>query len=266
MLTLLGHELYFEWHHVKSEYTGFFKSLFNRFLKSKKLLGSIAITQALQSKLVEKGIGHARIQVLPDAAAPPTTSDAKFDTAVFKVGYLGHLYPGKGMEIIQHLPGALNEVEFHIVGGRKEDVDKWKSKLSFNNLFFHGHVAPGEISSYLNSFDCCLLPNQNEVKTYAGRGMDIGAFTSPLKLFDYLSHGKAIVSSDLTVLREVLHEEMAIFCHPSRPEEWVEAIKQLIADPRKKERLGKTNRQAYIDQYSWYQRAEKLISWIKSKR
>ena len=50
-----------------------------------------------------------------------------------------------------------------------------------------------------------LMPYLKKV-TSGGDIGDISKFTSPLKLFDYLSAGKVILSSQLPVLREVLNE------------------------------------------------------------
>ena len=48
--------------------------------------------------------------------------------------------------------------------------------------------------------------------TVAGNVGDITKFTSPLKLFDYLSVGKIIMCSDFDVLKEAINEKRnAIF-------------------------------------------------------
>jgi len=53
-----------------------------------------------------------------------------------RVGYIGHLYSGKGMEIISKLIKHCEWADFHIVGGTEKDLSFWKSKLSrFNNVF-----------------------------------------------------------------------------------------------------------------------------------
>ena len=40
--------------------------------------------------------------------------------------------------------------------------------------------------------------------------MNISDFTSPLKLFEYMSHRKPIIASDLPVIREVLNKKNSI--------------------------------------------------------
>ena len=56
--------------------------------------------------------------------------------------------------------------------------------------FFYGFVPHKKISSYINSMDICLLPNQKLILDGVG---DISSFTSPLKLFEYMSHKKLLL-------------------------------------------------------------------------
>jgi glycosyltransferase involved in cell wall biosynthesis len=53
-------------------------------------------------------------------------------------------------------------------------------------------------------------------KVAGNSGGDIAQVTSPMKLFEYLACGRAILTSDLPVLREVLSENNAAFYPPER--------------------------------------------------
>ena len=64
------------------------------------------------------------------------------------------------------------------------------------------------MSEYINSLDICLLPNQ--INLFLKGVGNISSYTSPIKLFDYMSHKKAIIASDISVLREVLNEKNSI--------------------------------------------------------
>ena len=66
-------------------------------------------------------------------------------------------------------------------------------------------------SDRLAKMDILLMPYVSSI-TAAGDVSDITKYTSPLKLFDYLSVGKVIICSDFKVLREILKEKQnAIF-------------------------------------------------------
>ena len=50
---------------------------------------------------------------------------------------------------------------------------------------------------------------------------------SPLKIFEYMSYKKAIIASDLVVLREVLSPKNAILVEPENIKDWINAINKL---------------------------------------
>ena len=83
-------------------------------------------------------------------------------------------------------------------------------------------------------------------------------FTSPLKLFEYLAAGRAIVASDLPSIREILHNEAdALLVPPGDASALAGAIRRLLDDPALAARLARAAFEA-APQYSWDRRAEKL--------
>jgi glycosyltransferase involved in cell wall biosynthesis len=181
-------------------------------------------------------------------------------TDKLNVGYTGHLYSGKGMEIINDLVTECQFAHFHIVGGKESDVKYWSEKLvDYQNITFYGFKMHSEIPSYLKDFDIVLLPNQKEVKS--NRNMDIGKWTSPLKLFEYMAAGKAIVASDIPVLNEILINGVNSYtCSPSNANEWIEKLEELGNNANKREIIGQGALNDFILNYSWEKRAQKLIS------
>lgn len=82
---------------------------------------------------------------------------------------------------------------------------------------------------------------------------------SPMKMFDYLACGRAILSSDLPVLHEVLNENNAVFAPPENVQAWSAALRSLQADTQRRSALG---RQARMDaeRFSWRERARKALA------
>ena len=77
--------------------------------------------------------------------------------------------------------------------------------------------------------------------------------------------GRAILTSDLPVLHEVLNEENAVFCPPDDLAAWVAAVQSLASDSPRRERLAAQALQD-VRQYSWRNRMEKILEpWKISK-
>ena len=121
-------------------------------------------------------------------------------------------------------------------------------------VHLRGHVPYDKVPEVLSQATVALLPLPDEPVARL--------FTSPLKLFDYMAAGTAIVASDLPALREVLrHEENALLAAPGDPESFAAAVRRLIGDPTLAQRLGGQAR-ADVNGYSWDARAEALLDFL----
>ena len=250
--------------------------LFGRLVRSKYFLKLVSITQSLAEVYIRRYPElQDRVIIAPDGAEicsqgviENAQSPLKGLSTKLKVGYVGHLYKGKGLEVVEAIAGSLPDVEFHIVGGRPEDVSFWEDRLKEDNVYFYGFVPREKLSHYYAELDVCILPNQETVwaagaATVKNR-LDIGSFTSPLKMFEYMAYGKAIVASDLPVLREVLHDGIAVLVDPSRAEEWEDAIR-FFANAAERDRFGLAAREEFLMHYTWDIRSKKLLQSIAEK-
>ena len=73
-----------------------------------------------------------------------------------------------------------------------------------------------------------------------------------------MAAGRAILSSDLPVLHEVLDATRAVFCPPQDASAWVQAFRQVAQDGELRARLG-TAARAAVQGYSWQKRAQKSL-------
>jgi glycosyltransferase involved in cell wall biosynthesis len=177
----------------------------------------------------------------------------------FQVGYVGHLYPGKGMEIISLLAHRLPQMDFHVVGGMDEDLDRWQQPGTAPNLFFHGFVPHANLPWYFDKFDVLLAPYQKKVMG-VGRKKDNAPWMSPLKLFEYMASGKAIVCSDLPVLREILsHRQDALLIPPEDIEAWARALCTLQDDSDLREMLAISAKEKFLARHTWEKRAGMVL-------
>ena len=79
-----------------------------------------------------------------------------------------------------------------------------------------------------------------------------------MKMFEYMAAGRAILTSDLPVLREVLDDTKAVFTPLEQAEAWELALGGLLTNPEKRLALGR-NAQSAVEQYSWVKRAERVL-------
>ena len=162
------------------------------------------------------------------------------------------------------LAARLPEVNFLLMGGEPEEVDKIQERVAergLENLILTGFIPNAELPKYQAACDVLLMPYQHKVA--ASSGGDIARYLSPMKLFEYLACGRAILSSDLPVLREVLSLENAVLLPPDDPDRWVEAILQMQMDAERRLVLGARARQD-SKQYSWEARAERLLAGLST--
>jgi glycosyltransferase involved in cell wall biosynthesis len=266
--TLLGYKTILEAHDpFWKEFGKLRNDLLDRILKSKALRGVVVISEELRKVFIKRSVRAVNTIVAPDGADLPRTKEIinlGGRAGHLQVGYTGHLYKGKGMEIIEQLAPLLDDVDFHVVGGLDRDISFWKDRIRCSNVYFHGFVKPRLISNYINAFDVCLLPIQSTVFTYSQnpggstKVRNIANFTSPLKLFEYMAHGKAIVASDLPVLREVLNEDIAMLVKPEDITGWMKAIDALRNKQLRTEISAKAFKY-FTEKYSWEQRARSLL-------
>lgn len=192
----------------------------------------------------------------------PSSAEARATLSLserFTIGYTGHLYPGRGTELILALAERLPEVAFLLVGGNPKGVTSFRAEAenkALENIRLTGFVPNAELPRYQAACDILLMPYQQRVA--ASSGGDIARYLSPMKVFEYLACGRPIISSDLPVLKEVLNTANALLLPPAEVDSWVEAIQDLRTNQSLRESLSQ---QARVDaaMYTWEARAEKIF-------
>jgi glycosyltransferase involved in cell wall biosynthesis len=198
-----------------------------------------------------------------EAPLPPPPGSWPGRPEAPQLGYVGHLYPGKGMEMVEALSTALPECDFHVVGGTEQDLAIWRARCAGRaNLHLHGHVPHALVPACLARFDLLLAPPAPSVASAAGR--EIGRWMSPLKVFEYMAAGKPILASDIPALREILCDrETALLLPPGEPQAWAAAARGLLGDPAGAAALGARARAAFLETYTWDARATRILARLQ---
>jgi glycosyltransferase involved in cell wall biosynthesis len=180
--------------------------------------------------------------------------------------YVGHLYPGKGVEIVTAMASRMPQADFHVVGGTEEDLALWQEAAGqMANLHFHGHVPSALTGAYHRRADVLLAPCQEQICVggWQTRHRDIGGYTSPLKVFEYMASRKPMICSDLPVIREVLSDgENALLVPPADVDAWVQAAMWLFSHPAEAEWLAANAYEMLRAQFTWDSRAARVLAGI----
>jgi glycosyltransferase involved in cell wall biosynthesis len=266
---LLGKPYIIELHGMPTGKFG--PNIFKDILFSNHKKRFLCITNALK-EMYEKAykfkFKEAEIQIAPNGVVLepylnlPETSEIKKNLGIknqFTAVYTGHLYQGRGMDLLIELAKNLPEIQYIWVGGREEDVNQWREYIKKNqikNITLVGFVGNEYIPTYQSAGDVLLMPYEMSIAgSSGGNSVD---FCSPMKMFEYMAAGRPIISSDLPILHEVLNEKNAIFCSYNDVNQWIDAINLIKNDPDYGIRLGNQARED-VEKYSWIKRAKKSL-------
>jgi glycosyltransferase involved in cell wall biosynthesis len=162
------------------------------------------------------------------------------------------------MDMAERLP----EINFLLVGGEPGDTVDLRDQVKshgLENVFIIGFVPNADLPWFQAACEVLLMPYQPRVE--ASSGGDIARFLSPMKMFEYLACGRAILSSDLPVLQEVLSPTNAVLLPPGEIEYWVKALVELCEHPQQRIALASQARRD-AEQFSWEARVMRIMDGL----
>ncbi|HZW02588.1 MAG TPA: glycosyltransferase [Anaerolineaceae bacterium] len=210
-------------------------------------------------QVAPNGADLERYQELPDPAAARRLLDLPDRlTAV----YTGHFYAGRGVDILLGLAEAFPHIQVLLVGGKPDAVATVRQQAAgrgLQNVCLTGFVDNHRLPLYQAAGDVLLMPYDRSIAgSSGGNSADI---CSPMKMFEYMAAGRAILSSDLPVIREVLNAANAAFATPEDLPSWITAFDRLVADRDLRQRLG-AQAQADVQPYTWRKRASRALNGL----
>ncbi|MGE0550280.1 MAG: glycosyltransferase family 4 protein [Kofleriaceae bacterium] len=265
----IGMPVVFEAHEIPR--SRFLQRLVRRIVRSPNSLGTVAISHALREDLVRAQLHHPQrpIVVAHDACDPPLDRPVRFrrgvDSAV--VGYVGSLYPGRGVETIIAVASVMPGYEFRIVGGSQEDLHRWKRCGLPDNVELVGFVPPSQLAEIYSGFDIVLMPYASRGVTGPSGGSDTSKWASPMKMFEYMASGVPIITSDLPVLQEVLRDGYnALIVPAGSVEHWQAAIERLAREPTLRDHLANNALADLMRAHTWDARARSVLEALDLER
>ncbi|HWR57859.1 MAG TPA: glycosyltransferase family 4 protein [Thermodesulfovibrionales bacterium] len=266
----------FELHDSPTHTPNYFR-LFKDMASLSQRCGLVVVTHALASHLRTLITSDVPIVVAPDGVDSAWLDDNEdiIDTRA-KVGlnnekrriavYTGHLYEGRGIELIIEIAPKLPDHLFLIVGGADSDLSRYTRVAGqVPNVKFLGFKPPRDVRLYQQAADVLLMPYEDIVRVIGNRG-NSATFASPIKMFEYLAAGRPILASTLPILGEVLrHGENALLIPYRDPSGWVQSLNLLRSNLELADSIGKKAREDAA-MYTWENRVRNILSLVSNFR
>lgn len=238
-------------------------------------LGTVSISECLKQLYVDMGFEADKIVVAHDAVDlerfEPLLSQSEaraqlravgldIPDSARVVGYSGHFYTGRGIPELLECAAKQPDWTFLFVGGNARDLQIYGERArerNLNNVRFVGFVPNAQLPPYIFASDVVAMPYTSSTGS--------AQFMSPMKMFEYLAAGRAVVATDWPPVREVLrHEENALLIPPDCADNLEQALGRVLNDDGLRVKLEGAAREE-AEHYTWAGRASELVTWIEEK-
>ncbi|MBN8892549.1 MAG: glycosyl transferase family 1 [Rhodospirillales bacterium 70-18] len=223
----------------------------------------LPVTGVLRDIIAAAGVPRERIEVVPNGIVLERFPEpaARPAPEVVVLGFVGFVRSWHGMDAVLRAIAAQTgpqAVGLTVIGDgpARPELEALAAELGIAaRVRFTGLVDHAEVPGHVAGFDIALQP---KVVPYA----------SPLKIFDYMAAGRAIVAPDQPNIRELLeHERTALLFDPDEDGAMWRAIQRLIDDPALRLRLGAAARAELVARdYTWAGNARRIADWAAGAR
>ena len=176
--------------------------------------------------------------------------------------YSGNIYEGRGIELLIDASLRLPDAKFLIVGGRDEDVLRYRQLAAQKNASgfkLTSYVSHDLVPLYLAAADVLVMPYTSAMTI---RGGTVATdFTSPIKLFEYMASGRPIVATSLPSVNELLRDgENAVVVPPDSADALYEGLSRVLKDSALAGRIA-SGALADACGYTWEERVKKVLGF-----
>lgn len=232
----------------------------------------LAVSASLRDHAVSLGAAPERVRVIPNGVNAelfhPDTPDPEIirrwelgDGPV--LGFVGGLRPWHGVEV---LPALVERLLHRRPGSRlvvlgdgplRADLERDARERGVErSIVFTGALPHEEVAPLIRTFDIALAPYPRPRHDF---------YFSPLKLFEYMACGVAVVAANLGQIPEVVRDgETGVLYPPGEPGALAVACERLLSDPELRHTLGRAAAKEILGNYTWDHNAERVISLAKS--
>lgn len=170
------------------------------------------------------------------------------------VCFVGGFAIWQGLEdLVNSAPVVLKKVPntiFIIIGSGllNENLNAQVKKLKISEkVVFTGRIQHNKIPLYINSSDICVVLKKKFPIGY-----------SPLKLYEYMACGKAVIGTNIAGLDVIEKNNAGITVNPENPHEVGNALIKLLKNSKLREQMGKNGLKLVMKKYTWEINAKKV--------
>ncbi len=232
----------------------------------------VAVTEGLRQYLVSHfRVEGRKISVIPNGVdttlfhpmggldfPPELQASLGIQRDEFAVLFVGNLAPWQGIStLLDSIPLVLEQVpqtRFLIIGDgilRGQLQQKTREMNLQEKILFTGTIPHEQVPGYINLVDVCVSPFVKR------RNNRIGL--SPLKVYEYLACGKAVVSSRVPGLEFIGEKGVGVLVEPEKPDALAHGIVSLLLDPAKRARMGRKGVRLAQREFDWKRRASAIL-------
>ncbi len=173
------------------------------------------------------------------------------------IGFVGSFHLWHGVENLKYLIQKVVPLDHRIVfllvgqgGPMQSSIEAFiKSNNISNRVVMTGYVSHDQIQNYISVMNIVLAPYP-ALKFF---------YYSPVKIYEYMSCGKPVVSTKIGQIAEVIDDGFnGLVCSPDDLGEMYEKIKKLVNDPVLRNRLGENARNTILKKHSWQAKGQQL--------
>ncbi len=203
-------------------------------------LNEAVASHAAQSAVIRNAGDYAHFSVAPDRVYRDPEGRRV-------IGYYGAIAEWMDLDLVEAIARQHPDCCLLLIGA---DTVNAKARLSkLHNVTFTGEVPYGKLPHYLYGFDVCLLPFKVIPLTLA---------TNPVKVYEYLSAGKPVVTVDLPEMAEF---DGLVYVTAGK-DAFLAAVYRVLSEPESDALIQR--RKAFTQEQTWQHRAERLIHYAET--
>jgi len=229
----------------------------------------ITITEALKNEMISRGVPANKIEVLPNGVVSDRFKPLEQNMKLAKelglenkivIGFIGSFVQYEGLEYLVDAVKILVDKGITNLGvlmvGDGAVWEKTKDrveKLDLNDYFvFTGRVPHEEVEEYYSLVNIAPFPR---------KGLPVCEMVSPLKPFEAMAMEKAVLSSNVAALEEIVKDGYnGLLFEKDNVEDFADKLEILINDDDLRAKLGKQAREWVIKERDWRVISKKLIA------